>query len=296
MQSFQRYNILIDSAKRQNKSESSTNFSVNLTNGYNVKMARLKSIMIPLTFYNITTNNNYISCDFLDLSDGSHNTQFTITPGRYSVETLIDAINLQFTTLPAPYGYFVLSFCSENGAFTFTATDNVNIVSISNTQLCRDLGIEFIYAYKTGPIITSTLPSIFINTNYLKLSINNLNSNLINIDNNQNNTTFFIELDTDHHNDFYGKKILLTNPADDTGCKNNVYSNPVNLQNFKINITDRNNNILNLNGVDWWCLIEVLAVENNEVPTNNVTPFVPPNNQQSPEYMNKSNLPFFMRF
>ena len=39
---YQRINLLIDSSQRQNAGDSNSNFSVNLSNAYQVKLARLK--------------------------------------------------------------------------------------------------------------------------------------------------------------------------------------------------------------------------------------------------------------
>ena len=46
---IEKINLMVDSSKRQNINETSTNFSVNLVNPLFVQTARLKSCCIPLT-------------------------------------------------------------------------------------------------------------------------------------------------------------------------------------------------------------------------------------------------------
>jgi hypothetical protein len=318
MASYERFNLLIDSSKRTNKNETNTNFSVNLTNGYNVKMARLKSACIPLTFYNITTNNNHMSYELFDITITNHHFEFTIPVGRYSVQDLVDVINEKFDAQKTPeYGYLTLTFDDTTAKFamTFTAgTQTPALEFISNMCFVVKFEalVEFMGFYTNPPndnlfgvnnVLTSVNVPSFINTDYMKLTINYLGSNLLDIDNNQNNTTFFLELDTDYQNDYFGKKLLVQNFGDDTGCKNNVYDVPIKLQNFKITLTDRNDNIVDLNGVDWWALIEIIVAIPIQAIINELTQFIPPNNPINPSYLNQAptsqsnyNLPPYMRF
>lgn len=287
--SFNRFNLLIDSSQRQNINEINTNFSVNLSNGYSVKMARLKSVCIPLTYYNITSLNNTLKYLSFSVVSGTVVPAFatlTIPEGRYSVNDLITAVNNGF--ISTNVGTITLSYNSVNGFFTFTidgGTDPVlsnkvyfyptpsgllNYLGFSSTQISSIA----IHPYEYGnvrPSITSSFVPPFINADYLKLSLNYLDSSIITINNIQTNTTFFLQLDTDFQSDYFGKKINIINPNEDTGSKNIVYSNPINLQNFKITLMDRYDNILNLNGVDWNCLIELITVDksvNNSIGVN----------------------------
>lgn len=318
---YQRFNLLIDSGKRTNKNETNTDFSVNLTNGYKVKMARLKSACIPLTFYNITNNNNSFSYSVYGNAGYTHTYTVSIVAGRYNAEDIVTSVNNKLTAFaPDPVGNLQIQFDNTTGLFTFVYTVNpgdialyinnspfLNYIGFTPTQLTNTYQSSHLYIYPLNLplLLTATNPPSFINTNYLKLTLNYLGSNLLSIDNNQNNTTFFLELDTDYQNDYFGKKLLIQNPADDTGCKNNIYDVPINLQNFKITLTDRNDNILDLNGVDWWCMIEIIT----EVPVASIiatelSQFIPPNNPNIPSYMipsqppvqqKKSNLPLWMR-
>ena len=308
--SYERYTLLIDSSKRQNQNEINTNFSVNLTNGYKVKMARLKNACIPLTYYNITSSNNTITYICLDSSDGAHTFSATLTPGCYNVYDLQSQINTLLQQNDATYGSLSITFNQYNCTYTLTASNFIPGqfgIYIVPSQLMTDLGFinnspgDFI----AKPTLTSNSPTKFINTDYLKLSITYLDSNVINIDNNQTNTTFFLELPNNDGTDvYYGKNLYMANFADDTGAKNNIYTTPVSLQSFKVSLTDRYDNILNLNGVNWWAIIELIVVISNDnytpPPLQNV---IPSNNASEPDYLldakknnNIKNLPPWMQF
>jgi hypothetical protein len=295
---YERFNLLIDSSKRTISTETNTNFSVNLTNNYQVKMARLKNASIPLTYYNITPANNTLTYNVFSTVGGNFVFVYTVTVpvGRYSIQNLVQQINTGFSSQNQTYGTLSLSFNANNGIFTFTASNyqpipNNNGIHLQTSQLLIDLGFANptppATALYVDPTLSSTLPCKFIKTEYLKLSLNFLGSSLLNIDNNQTNTTFFLEIDSDYQNDYYGKNLMIVNTSDDTGCKNNVYTTPINLQNFKVTLTHANDAIVDLNNVDWYCIIELIVA----VPFDNYVaesvPYIAPNNQNDPSYLNK---------
>lgn len=309
MNSYERFNLLIDSERRTNKDEINTNFSVNLTNGYQVKMARLKSACIPLTFYNITSNNNHLFYQLFDSNISALNYEFSIPTGRYNVVDLVNVINQNFNNLQTvEYGYLTLSFNNNNGNFTFTFTAGTQTPALEFiANMCFTIKFEplldFMGFYTTAinligvnNILVSTNNPTFINTDYIKLSLSYLDTTIINIDNHNSNSCFFLEMDTNFKDDYYGKALLIQNIANDTGSKNNVYDTPINLQNFKVTLTDKYDNILDLNGVDWWCMIELITLNPTQSSINENEKFIPPNNPNNPSYLNKNNIPLYMRF
>lgn len=66
---------------------------------------------------------------------------------------------------------------------------------------------------------------------------------------------------------------------------------PINLQNFKVTLTYRDDDIVNMNGVDWWAIIElVCVVPNNSTITEIQTQQVQePSNQNIPSYLRNQN-------
>jgi len=306
---YERYNLLIDSSKRQNQAEPSSSFHVNLSNSYLVKMARLKAAAIPQTWYNITASNNSFSYMFLDDADGSHTYIITLNPGRYSLIDILNNIVNQLSTQPTDYGTLTLTYENTSGRFIFTATGFIpgqGGVYLRMSPLLLYMGFYTNQVNFFGTTIEATNPCALIEqetTNFVAISISYLDTCVITIDNNQHNSTFLLQTYSDINGSYFGQTVATENIADDSGGgKNNVYPSPVQLQNFQVTLTDRNNAQLDLNSYDWWCLIELIVV----VPEgNNSSQFIPhmySNNTDSPSYMiqkqqtkPKPDLPLFMR-
>jgi hypothetical protein len=298
--SYQRFSLLIDSKKRQIKTESPSNFTVNLTNSYAVKIARLKTGCIPLSSYNITSDNNLFSYNMLDASGVVHGFSFNIPNGKYNVSDLSTTLNQKLQQQPQPqYGLLSVSFNFATGLFTITETPGpdsmpllyLNTVTFTLNTVPLSTFMGFIPSSPGAAIsginyvLSSNAPPEFVNTNYLKISLNNLSSGMLSIDNIQNNTTFFVELDNDYVSDYLGKNVLLLNYGDDSGGKNNVYTSPIHLQNFKVTLTDRDDKIVDLNGIDWWCVIElIIAVPIDKIIEEELQ-YIAPNFPTQPSYL-----------
>jgi hypothetical protein len=106
--------IYVDSKDRIHSSSNTNDFTVKL--GNNLTLQNVESIMmadasIPISFGNITTENNTfywsertyavaeagVSDDYSNAGANNHST-FTITPGNYTVDTLITAVTAAFNT------------------------------------------------------------------------------------------------------------------------------------------------------------------------------------------------------
>ena len=55
---------------------------------------------------------------------------------------------------------------------------------------------------------------------------------------------------------------------EDSGSKNNVYADAINIQNFRVALCDKNNVALDLNDVDWYCIIELFVENGHNTPIN----------------------------
>jgi hypothetical protein len=263
MANLDKINLLIDSAQRMNMSESSTDFNVSLINSIKVKNIKLKHICIPSVIYNITSSNNTI--DFvINTTPLISILSLTMTPGKYTITSLLSALNTLLATNIAPYGNMQVSYNTNTGYFTITfepIPPLINQFALSGS-LPTALGFEFI---NYNPMIvngssTSTIFSpLFINSSeYFKLSLTYLDGSILYINNSQVSTTFIIENNLNNEDDYMGKKICITNINDDTG-KNNHYEEAVNMQNFKVTLRNQNNEIVNLNNSNWYCVLEVLT-------------------------------------
>lgn len=272
---FESFNLLIDSSQRINQSESNTNFTVNLSRSYNVKIARCKLANIPLTQYNITNANNtlqWVQYDTILLSNTFYSLE--IENGRYSTNSFIDKVNSTITTLGL--GNMVLNFNSNSGRFVFSMNLPHLEVQLTPTPIIITLGFPYStepYPVYRGVTLTSiVIPTAFINTDYLKLTIKYLNGSFVNINNNQNSSSFLLEIkDDDYQNTFFGKTVFIENIGIDNGGKSIVFDNPVKLQSFTVSLTDKDDNVLDLNGVDWWCNIELITINSPTQPVQDIT-------------------------
>ena len=99
---------------------------------------------------------------------------------------------------------------------------------------------------------------------------------------------------------------MITNVNEDTGAKNNIYSTPIQLQSFKVTLSDKDNNIVDLNGYNWWSIIELIVIvdSSTSIPST-LTQIVTPNDPNNTSYLNQiqaskttviNNMPYWMRF
>ena len=270
---YQRINLLIDSSQRQNASDSNTNFSVNLTNGYQVKMARLKKACVPMTYYNITLSNNLLKLG-LAPDPSVYNITTVVPIGRWSIADLCSHIQ---TILIGILPYFVAIYTPQTGMISLqNSGGGLQFNIMSGSSIAPVLG--FTLAQLDGAtsfINNGAVPSSLVNTDYLTLTLDRLSTTAITVNNQGNNLTFFLELTTDVNTDYFGRKELISNNDEDNGLKNNIYDNPINLQSFKVNLCDRNGNIINLNSVDWWAIIEMIVVDISQIGVGNASQFPP---------------------
>lgn len=96
--------ISIDSQYRDNKDALSTEFTFDLSDPLkDVVSLKLYSVQIPYTWY--TINNDFGSNFFIikgdspGIDNGNHDYTITVSPGNYSPQELVDAINANISTL-----------------------------------------------------------------------------------------------------------------------------------------------------------------------------------------------------
>lgn len=257
---IEKINLMVDSSKRQNINETSTNFSVNLVNPLFVQTARLKLCCIPLTYHNITEVTIFYSIS--QTAGPVESYSFVIPSGRYSISDLLSTVNSYLaSSASSTYGAVSLAYNYSSGVFTFTLVRGSGTaisggLTISPSSLTTIMGFTTLSG---GFTVASTLPTQLISSDYLKLSLTYLDGNVVNISHSQTSSTFIIENNIDWKSDSFGTKLIIQNPVQDTGGKNNTYTHPIQLQSFKVTIRDRNDNIIDLNGVDWWAMIEIYS-------------------------------------
>ena len=276
---YESLNLLIDSSQRMNLNEPICDFTAMFSKPLNINMARLKSWCIPYTWYNVTSANNTFTFNGTQV--------LTIPNGNYAWNTLIDAI-IAAGTSKTPTASASLNVATGLTTLTF---GSATTISGGLTGLLQLLGFQAADITGSFTSFTSSLLPQFFTTDYLKLSIKYLDGNNITVNNVPNNMTFLIENPISYSNFVIGDKIMSNDTAQFTGCKSVVFPTAVQLQNTKITLTDANDNVLDLNGVDWWCIVELIypvSIDNYQPQT---TPYVPPPPATAPNYMNNNTTP-----
>lgn len=157
--------FLIRSADRNDFWNSTpSKFSVNLSKPLKGTRAVISFLQMPATYYNITSTNNKIKADIGAVA----NTVYSLTPGNYTLNDLMTALQ----TLLTPLGVPVISF--DNIANLMTIANNVNFSLDFNfdNSLSVVLGFSPLLSYSnllsfTGQKVPKLFDSsIYIGTNF----------------------------------------------------------------------------------------------------------------------------------
>ena len=263
--SYQNINFLIDSSKRQNASDGTTDFSCSLSNALKVRSCRLRECCVPLTFYNITSDNNHLEYN-VDWATPSYFT-FDIPPGRYTPVSLVSVVMEHFnTTNNALEGSYQMSYSDVTGKFTVVLTPGTvgEPTFLMGGTLMAWLGFTELLLSHSYQISNSS-PHGFITNDYLKLNLTYLDGGVLEVNNERHSATFIVENTIDFTEDYFGKKLFIQNPDADTGVKSHEFQEPITLQQFHISIRNSANEVLDLNGANWWAVVE-LHVETDTHP------------------------------
>lgn len=265
-------NLLIDSVDRQFTDDDTHDFTVSLAQGFSIRQARLKSCCVPLTWYNITDSNNTISFSLDTTDNGLEQHTITISTGFYTSDLLITTLTAAFVAVntnnagtvelvydnTAPAGKN-LSIQLTPGARLKPTGTGTPVLILWNNPLPRYLGFADDDNESDGPDITAVNVPQWYNTDYLKLCITYLDGEYRSINNRHNGMSFLLELDVDDKQVYWGRKMMIKSGSrqEDGGGKQLVYHTPIRLQQFRVRILDRNEQAVDLNGADWWALIEL---------------------------------------
>lgn len=200
----------------------------------------VKSAVIPYSFYNINHSNNF----FIFIAD---NLTFTyiLDVGNYNVSQLVKHLNTLMFESGLNCSYNIIT---NKLSFTHLIYD----FSISKNSTCLNfMGFDYAIIYQsTNKKITAPnclnlglVQSIHITSNFISGSFNS--------------------------SDLYRQNILCTIPLNSQPYSNIVYVNDSNfstnlyvnmLNEIYIKLIDQDNNILNLNGLDWSITLQIDVV------------------------------------
>lgn len=244
--------IYVDSRDRVNPNDTSSDFSVRLTdtNMNENKSISIENISIPYSFFGINSTNNAFS---LGSSVGTLQT-VSITQGNYTSASFVVELKTQLDLLGI--GTFTCSVSSLTGKLTISSTNP--FVLRNDTVNYKYLGFPraITTTSSTANAITSPNP-IDLGIKYIDI-ITDLS---LASSNTRNNNT-----------DIFARIYINCNPFDtifyDTSsflfCK--LLSNRLNSVHFRL--IDDAGNLLNLNGLDWAITLEIADTPRKETILN----------------------------
>lgn len=235
--------LLIDSAKRANQSESSTNFQVDLwkqISGYS--RLTLESLKLPVSWYNCNASG-------VITHDG---TPYTITlTGRYrDIDMLCSS--LEYALLNEVGISFSVVCNAHTGKITIATGDSSNFSLTPAGALWQRLGIASSQSGSAAFVTFSNPHKLYTGDDYIYLQVGGLNGNILNIDQHYTPATFTISLPNliDRH---YGEMIeTITNP------ERNSFTVPVpgvELESLVVQLRDQSGTQLSLNDANWQCML-----------------------------------------
>lgn len=239
--------LVIDSSKRDNTSESTTDFQVNLRRPIPFKTIKLESIRIPLTWYNITSSNNSFTLD-----DGTEY-NLTVTSGRYhTLNDLLDVMQDVIRTATSDSSFTVVQH-SRTGRVTISATGNF---TIEYSALMGLLGMPSGSPLSGASSYTLTrVPSFYSIDKYIMLKIDRLEGHIEHINNLQDASSFVVQLPNISHL-IFGEDLVLDNNTDDQMI---FEKGTQQLSSFRVQLYDSTNTLLDLNNNDMSIILRLIS-------------------------------------
>lgn len=253
--------VLVENNKRYNPSlNNQCNFQYRLTqlvkffNRSENKQyfTRIQNIRLPISFYNITTNNNTL----LFNDDGVDYT-ITIPPGNYTLSELISEIQTLMNATMALTVY-TITYSNITQKITITSDGAGGITTIKQSSIIKYLGFDANQTIPDGGSGTGNNVAYLI-SKHLKLQIANIVSNNL-YSNDISNTT---------HVQPIGVNIPITKTRNEIEFYENndgpliKMSNYNSISSLNVKLLDEENNIIDLNNVPF--SFEVIFYELNKM-------------------------------
>lgn len=197
-----------------------------------IRSVSLKNAQIPIGFYNIRAPYNTMNVN---------STSYTITPGNYSINSLIDAIN---STITAPVGAF-----SVNGLLNTIQYASASSVASMNVQPLSLLSFLGFTDGQTGTTFYGVDSYIVNFDTYLNIWIENLGTSSLE----PKQVTFKVPLEVGNGS------IMHWSENKQHEERVPVSDRSVRLDRLNIQVLDRFGNLINNNGIDWSFTIEIDA-------------------------------------
>jgi hypothetical protein len=245
--------LLVNSADRTSSSSSSSDFQINLKPAiFGIKSIKLISAQLPTTFYNIRTGVNDRVC----FNRSSTNYSAQIAAGNYTIAGLLSSIQTAMNALDA--NSYVCSYSSTTLKVTISGTSSFSLNWSSNPSASAGMYYELGWtAADTSSATSQTAPNVFdlSNPKYLYLWIPELPArDRIISTNATDKASFIIPISVNGGTiDAYTEASNFVQIKDQNGFI---------LQSFTVQLYERNNRQITLNGIEWSFILE-LDIDND---------------------------------
>lgn len=235
--------ILIDSRNRTLPTDTSSNFKVKLDTPLTIKRVALSKCMIPNTIYNINSGNNIIG-----FNDGSNKTA-TITPGMYTTSSIKGAIESALNTASGTLT-FTYTYNNVTGMVTLSATGSfaLRFGSVSANSAASWLGFGPVDTVSAASHTGDNISDMGYSTPYILVNVFNTASV---IGSAGSKATWVVPINA--ASDQYISYEATSPEGDQPICMNPLQPTTI----ISVSLTDAAGNFIDLNGGEWWMLVEV---------------------------------------
>ena len=238
--------IQVDSEDRTNTSVGISDFAIQL--GSNIRFnqnrryfCRLENVKIPITFYNINSNYNTLNFNEFDGVTIDTNTA-TIPVGNYTISDLIAELATRMNAASTDSNTYVITYDAITGKVNIAFSGGSTTVTILSTST---LNPAIGFSTTTSQVISTNVDGDNVATvqfiRYLKIITRLPVNNYYNTNTRQAVLLRVPITMTRYQFDFY---------ENDNGYLLQL-SNPDTLKELEFQIRDRNDNIIEFNGVNW---------------------------------------------
>jgi hypothetical protein len=212
---------------------------------------------IPISWYTIDQYRNVLKYKYP--SSSSTISTISLTLGNYNSNSLITEMKTQFL---ANGHNFTINLNSINGKVTFSSTSNFSFLNTTNGSLIMDLlGFDDSVNYTSSSLsLTAIYPLNMLGIQRLKINSNALSTHTINSKTlSESNTIASIPVNASS----FGL-IQYENK--------NVYSllRAKVINQIDIQIRDQDENLIDLNGIDWTMTLQIIVYRKNLYSNNNL--------------------------
>lgn len=197
-----------------------------------IRSLTLKNVQIPVGFYNVRSPYNTMNLNSVS---------YTVTPGNYSITTLLNALN---TTVTSAVGAFSVGTLNNN--IQFSSAAGTALMNVQPLSLLSFLGFT---DQQQGTAFYGTNSYIVNFDTYLNIWIENLGTQSLE----PRQITFKVPLSTGP-----GSIVQWTENTQNTQMVQ-VTDRGARLDRLNIQVQDRFGNLLNNNGIDWAFTLEIEA-------------------------------------